>query len=828
MSVRTDLATIESVNDRHVQRNNTMEREKKRLLNYLRSRKRGADDDDDEFSRRIKTIQKLSQFSHGQSNPTYKLVVEMTDGTVNSYVLRKKPGGKILSSAHAVEREFQVQFALKKKHPHFPVPRMVLLCEDSSILGTPFYIMDFVQGTIYLQPKLPDVKREERKTRIYENMAKTLGALHSFDVREMGLTSFGNISRGSYSRRTLKRWFGQYEKSIKNRLVETPEKDVVMKLVAWLDANCPKYGEEVSDRIIHGDYRLDNLIYDQHSDDVLAVLDWELSTIGCPHADVAYNCLPYYLPPGLEFYPSFGDSNQVPPGVPTEKQYCNIWSQHARLPNICGSSKWKFYVALSMFRGMAILAGVRARAVAGNASSRNARQAGSLVEVFAKRAYIIVVQGGASEVPRKIIKGGYEPSEKCMMLLEKLKAFMSEHVYDAEEVFEKHATTNARWSVHPLMEELKKKAKAKGLWNLWLPLDSAALMKITNAHSNDEALYKGPGLTNLEYAHLAREMGKVPWASEIFNCSAPDTGNMEVLLRYGTKDQQEKWLLPLLMGDIRSCFAMTEPAVASSDATNIESSIVKSANGKQYIVNGKKWWTSGACDPRCTIAIFMGKTKTTGPQHEQQSMVLIPMLNNPKVKVMRPLLVFGYDDAPHGHAEVIFDNVVVDVKESLLGCEGAGFAISQGRLGPGRLHHCMRLVGMAERSLDVTYARAKSRVAFGKPLSENSNVLNVLGNCRVEVNGARLLTLYAAHVLDQLGIKDSRARSAVAACKISAPNVACSVIDRCIQLFGGEGVSQDSPLARLYAGARTLRIADGPDEVHLETVAKIDLRRSKL
>ena len=282
------------------------------------------------------------------------------------------------------------------------------------------------------------------------------------------------------------------------------------------------------------------------------------------------------------------------------------------------------------------------------------------------------------------------------------------------------------------------------------------------------------------------------------------------------------------MGDIRSCFAMTEPAVASSDATNIESSIVKSANGKQYIVNGKKWWTSGACDPRCAIAIFMGKTKTTGPQHEQQSMVLIPMLNNPKVKVMRPLLVFGYDDAPHGHAEAIFDNVVVDVKESLLGCEGAGFAISQGRLGPGRLHHCMRLVGMAERSLDVTYARAKSRVAFGKPLSENSNVLNVLGNCRVEVNGARLLTLYAAHVLDQLGIKDSRARSAVAACKISAPNVACSVIDRCIQLFGGEGVSQDSPLARLYAGARTLRIADGPDEVHLETVAKIDLRRSKL
>ena len=306
MSVRTYFATVEVPNYSHVQKNeNNMEREKKRLLNYLRQeRKRGGDE---EFGRRIKTIQKLSQFSHGQSNPTYKLLVEMTDGTLKSYVLRKKPGGNILSSAHAVEREFQVQLALKRKHPNFPVPRMILLCEDSSILGTPFYIMDFVQGTIYLQPKLPVITREERKTRIYENMAKTLGALHSFDIRELGLTSFGNISSGSYSRRTLKRWFGQYEKSITNKLVETPEKEVVMKLVAWLDANCPKDGEEVSDRIIHGDYRLDNLIYDERSDDVLAVLDWELSTVGCPHADVAYNCLPYYLPPGLEFYPSFGD-----------------------------------------------------------------------------------------------------------------------------------------------------------------------------------------------------------------------------------------------------------------------------------------------------------------------------------------------------------------------------------------------------------------------------------------------------------------------------------------------------------------------------------------
>jgi len=796
----------------------------------------------------------LEQFSHGQSNPTYKLKIQSTSTTSSSssstkatFVLRKKPDGRILASAHAVEREFRIQNQLSQfTAGKFPVPRMIYLCEDTNVIGTQFYIMSFVKGEIFEKPKLPMIDSVQRREKIYKQMAKTLGELHAFDdMKAIGLDSFGPMTtteeknRKSYSQRTLKRWATQYEKSIESNLVEKPEREIVKKLVQWLDNNCPKDGEEISDRIIHGDYRLDNLIYDSQSDELLAVLDWELSTIGCPHADVAYSCLPYYLPPGLEFYPSFGDSDRVPPGIPTERQYCEIWSKSASLPNICGTSKWKFYVALSMFRGMAILAGVRARAVFGNASSSNAQQAGSLVEVFAKRALFVVAQAGA-QIPKRLsssssssssfskVKGGYEASEKCCEILVKLKAFMTEYIYAAEEVFEKHALTNERWSVHPLMEELKAKAKSIGLWNLWLPFDSAALIKISNVQNGDEHLYKGPGLTNLEYAHLAREMGKSPWASEIFNCSAPDTGNMEVLLRYGTKEQQERWLLPLLMGNIRSCFAMTEPLVASSDATNIESSITKSANGKQYIVNGRKWWTSGAMDPRCSVAIFMGKTKVSGPEHEQQSMVLVPMFKNPKVCVVRPLLVFGYDDAPHGHAEVIFDNVVVDVEDSLLSTEGAGFAIAQGRLGPGRLHHCMRLVGMAERALDVTYKRVDSRVAFGKKLSQNANVLNILGTCRVEVEGARLLTLYAAHVLDELGIKDNRARSAVAICKISAPRTACDTIDKCIQLFGGAGVCQDTPLARLWAGARTLRIADGPDEVHLETVAKLDLRFSRL
>ncbi|ACO69009.1 predicted protein [Micromonas commoda] len=425
-----------------------------------------------------------------------------------------------------------------------------------------------------------------------------------------------------------------------------------------------------------------------------------------------------------------------------------------------------------------------------------------------------------------------EPSERAASLLVKLRAFMSDHVYPAEPILEAHAASDRRWEVHPKVEELKALAKAAGLWNLWLPRDSGRLLKIAPGRpgtdeSEADAWMRGPGLTNLEYAHLAGCMGASVWASEFFNCSAPDTGNMEVLLRYGTKAQQERWLRPLLLGTIRSCFAMTEPAVASSDATNVTSSIVR--RGDSYVVNGRKWWTSGACDPRCELAIFMGKTTPDGtpgvPKHRQQTMVLVPMRTK-GVTVVRPLPVFGYDDAPHGHAETTFEDVVVSVKDAELLGEGRGFEIAQGRLGPGRLHHCMRLIGMGERALTLAARRAEARVAFGQPLSRNASVLQTLGRARVTLDGARLATLDAARRLDAEGNK--AAKGAIAACKVAAPAAAIAVIDAAIQIHGALGVCDDTPLARMFAGARTLRLADGPDEVHLETIAKLEVRRSRM
>jgi acyl-CoA dehydrogenase len=395
----------------------------------------------------------------------------------------------------------------------------------------------------------------------------------------------------------------------------------------------------------------------------------------------------------------------------------------------------------------------------------------------------------------------FEFSNKVKDLQGRLRAFMDEHIYPNEKRFY-HEIERERWSPTRVIEELKPKARAAGLWNLFLP---------------DHEL--GAGLTNLEYAPLCEIMGRSAIAPEVFNCSAPDTGNMEVLARYGTPEQKERWLKPLLAGEIRSCFAMTEPAVASSDATNIEASIRR--EGDHYIINGRKWWSSGAGDPRCKVAIFMGKTDASSALHKQQSMLLVPM-DAAGVKVVRLLTVYGYDHAPHGHGEVTFENVRVPVSNMLLG-EGRGFEIAQGRLGPGRIHHSMRCIGVAERALEAMCQRVQSRVAFGKPLAEHGTIRAGIAASRMEIEQARLLTLKAATMMDTVGNKAARAE--IAMIKVVAPNVALNVLDRAIQAHGGAGVSQDTFLAGAWAMVRTLRLADGPDEVHTEAIARMELRK---
>jgi len=396
----------------------------------------------------------------------------------------------------------------------------------------------------------------------------------------------------------------------------------------------------------------------------------------------------------------------------------------------------------------------------------------------------------------------FEFSDKVKSLQSRVQAFMDEHIYPNEQRHHEELSHGDRWRPSRVIEELKPKARAAGLWNLFLP------------ESED-----GAGLTNLEYAPLCEIMGRAHMAPEVFNCSAPDTGNMEVLARYGTAEQKERWLKPLLAGEIRSCFSMTEPAVASSDATNIESSIVR--DGNQYVINGRKWWSSGAGDPRCKISIFMGKTDPTAQKHKQQSMILVPM-DTPGIKIERLLTVFGYDHAPHGHAEITFNNVRVPVSNMLLG-EGRGFEIAQGRLGPGRIHHCMRLIGVAERAVELMCRRADSRVAFGKKVSEQGTIRAEIANSRMEIEQARLLVLKAAYMMDTVGNK--AARGEIAMIKVIVPNVAQRVLDRAIQAHGAAGVCQDTFLAAAWANTRTLRLADGPDEVHREAIAKQELER---
>lgn len=402
----------------------------------------------------------------------------------------------------------------------------------------------------------------------------------------------------------------------------------------------------------------------------------------------------------------------------------------------------------------------------------------------------------------------FDYSPKTSEYMARVSHFMDAHVYPAMPAYKAHHEKD-RWGINPVLEGLKQRAKAEGLWNLFLPPNDA----------HDEGMFRGAGLTNAEYAPLSEIMGRVGFASEVFNCSAPDTGNMEVLHRYGSPFQKERWLAPLLRGEIRSAFLMTEPLVASSDATNIETSIVR--EGDEYVINGRKWWSSGVGDPRCKVAIVMGKTDASAERHRQQSQILVP-LDAPGIKILRMLPVFGYDDSPHGHAEVLLENVRVPVANLILG-EGRGFEIAQGRLGPGRIHHCMRTIGAAEVALEKLSRRVLTRAAFGKALYQQSIWEQRIGEARLDIEMTRLLTLKAAYMMDTVGNKG--AANEIAMIKVAAPRAALKVIDDAIQAHGGAGVTDDFGLAELYAGIRTLRLADGPDEVHLRAIARNELKK---
>uniref|UniRef100_A0A667YZ89 Acyl-CoA dehydrogenase family member 11 n=1 Tax=Myripristis murdjan TaxID=586833 RepID=A0A667YZ89_9TELE len=688
----------------------------------------------------------VKQYSAGQSNPTFLIQTGS-----QSYVLRKKPPGMLLPGAHKVDREYQVQKTLFSAG--FPVPQPFLLCTDTSVIGTEFYLMEHVkQGRIFRDIRLPGVRAAERAA-LYVAAVEVLARLHSLDLTSLNLEGYG---RGpGYCKRQVSTWTKQYKAAA--------HKDIpaMNELSNWLKDNLPAGDNEVT--LVHGDFRVDNLIFHPTEARVMAVLDWELSTTGQPLADLAYFLMPHYWPQSLNIISTMGSFKGIE-GIPTAEDIISIYCRCRSLPPTL--PQLNFYLALSIFKMAGIAQGVYARHLLGNASAPNAAQFGQYVEPMAK----VALQLAQSESFSSYV---------CASVCTRICVHINLCVYLCAQV----------------------KAREAGLWNLFLPAVS--------------------GLSQLDYAHIAEETGRCLFAPEVFNCQAPDTGNMEVLHMFGSEEQKRKWLEPLLRGEIRSCFCMTEPDVASSDATNMECTLRR--DGDQYVIQGKKWWSSGAGNPQCKVAIVMCRSSSqdVSSRHSLHSMILVPM-DTAGVQLVRPLTVFGQDDAIHGgHFEVHFDNVYIPASNIILG-EGKGFEIAQGRLGPGRLHHCMRAVGLAELALELLCQRAANRHTFGKKLYQHEVVAHWIAECRLMIEQTRLLTLHAAHALDTLG--SQAARKQIAMIKVAAARMACKVVDCAIQAHGGAGVSGDFPLAQMYSYARTLRIADGPDEVHLSSIARLELR----
>uniref|UniRef100_A0A8C0ZDH6 Acyl-CoA dehydrogenase family member 11 n=1 Tax=Cyanistes caeruleus TaxID=156563 RepID=A0A8C0ZDH6_CYACU len=724
------------------------------LERYLSSRLPG-------FPRQPAGALAVRQYSSGQSNPTFYL---QKGG--QAFVLRKKPHGPLLPRAHKVDREYRVQKALFSAG--FPVPEPLLYCSDVSIIGTEFYVMQHVKGRIFRNISLPEVGPAERSA-LYLAMIETLALLHSFDLQSLGLQGYG---RGpGYCKRQVSTWKKQYDAAAHTDI------PAMNKLAEWLANNLPP--DDNGESLIHGDFRIDNIIFHPTEARVLAVLDWELSTTGHPLADLAYTTQFYFWPTSIKDLgqetPSFEELVSI---------YCRCRRISTTLPN------FNFFLALSHFKMAAIAQVIPSYLL-------NHEFANIVEPLWSK-----LVKGKAN-TQHSISGELFHQSRKGQEILLKVKQFMKQHIYPAEKVkikyYTEHRNTEDKWKKPALLERLKELAKAEGLWNLFLPDVS--------------------GLSQLDYALIAEETGRCLFAPEVFNCHAPDTGNMEVLHMYGTEEQKKEWLEPLLEGKISSCFCMTEPDVASSDATNMQCTIER--DGNSYVINGKKWWSSGAGNPNCKVAIVMGKTKnSSASRYKQHSMILVPM-DTPGLKLIRPLSVFGYMDEIHGgHFEIHFNDVRVPVSNIILG-EGRGFEIAQGRLGPGRIHHCMRSLGAAEAALEILCQRAAQRETFGKKLYQHEVVAHWIAECRLSIEQARLLTLQTARKIDMLG--NRRARKEVAMTKVVVPRAVLKVIDCAVQVCGGAGVSQDFPLAFMFASIRTLRLADGPDEVHLSTIARWEL-----
>uniref|UniRef100_A0A8D2QBM1 Acyl-CoA dehydrogenase family member 11 n=1 Tax=Zonotrichia albicollis TaxID=44394 RepID=A0A8D2QBM1_ZONAL len=730
------------------------------LERYLSSRLPG-------FPRQPAGALAVRQYSSGQSNPTFYL---QKGG--QAFVLRKKPHGPLLPGAHKVDREYRVQKALFSAG--FPVPEPLLYCSDVSVIGTEFYVMQHVQGRIFRDISLPEVGPAERSA-LYLAMIETLALLHSFDLQSLGLQGYG---RGpGYCKRQVSTWKKQYDAAAHTDI------PAMNKLAEWLANNLPPDDNE--ETLIHGDFRIDNIIFHPTEARVLAVLDWELSTTGHPLADLAYATQFYFWPTSIKNLetPSFEELVSI---------YCRCRRISTALPNL------NFFLALSYFKMAGIAQGVYARYLIGNASAENSHEFAKLVEPLAQRGLELSKRSFFSSTQHSTSGELFHQSRKGHEILLKVKQFMKQHIYPAEKEIIKYYTEDRnaedKWKKPPLLEKLKELAKAEGLWNLFLPDVS--------------------GLSQLDYALIAEETGRSLIAPEVFNCHAPDTGNMEVLHMYGTEEQKKQWLEPLLEGKISSCFCMTEPDVASSDATNMQCSIDR--DGNSYVINGKKWWSSGAGNPNCKVAIVMGKTKNSSA-----SRTLLSHLVEILISSISPLLLLFCYGITSAWSLGPFQEAVCRACFSFQPGEGRGFEIAQGRLGPGRIHHCMRSLGAAEAALEILCQRAAQRQTFGKKLYQHEVVAHWIAECRLSIEQARLLTLQTARKIDMLG--NRRARREVAMTKVVVPRAVLKVIDCAVQVCGGAGVSQDFPLAFMFASIRTLRLADGPDEVHLSTIARWEL-----